>query len=302
MTGQVEPGVSVAAARRVLATAFRDAGVEMPELDARILVGHALGLDHAALMARSDRRIRSGEAERIRAFAARRIGREPVARIVGAKEFWSLPFVIGPAVLVPRPETETLVEAALAVLSSSAEQRLRIADLGTGSGALLLALLHELRGAEGVGTDVSPAALHLARGNSERLGLSRRAAFVACDFGTALGGGFDLVVSNPPYVAEPDWPRLDPEVRDHDPKPALDGGADGLAAYRRIAADARRLVAPGAHIIVEFGAGMVDPVAAAFAAAGLVIRAARPDLSGVPRALIARRPPERPGHAGQKTA
>jgi release factor glutamine methyltransferase len=254
-------------------------------------VGHALGLDHAALTAQSGRTIRREQAERIRTFAARRIGREPVARIVGTKEFWSLPFVITPAVLVPRPETETLVEAALGVVDAKPGQRLRIADLGTGSGALLLALLHELGEADGVGTDVSPAALELARENCERLGLARRAAFIACDFGAALGGGFDLVVSNPPYVAEREWPRLAPEVRNYDPKLALDGGVDGLVAYRRIAADARRLMAPGAHIIVELGAGMADSVAAVFAAAGLAIRAARADLNGVPRALILGRAP-----------
>jgi release factor glutamine methyltransferase len=290
MTGDLELAVSVAGARRALATAFREAGLDTPELDARLLVGHALGLDHAALTAQSDRTIRREQAERIRTFAARRIGREPVARIVGSKEFWSLPFVITPAVLVPRPETETLVEAALGVVDAKPGQRLRIADLGTGSGALLLALLHELRGADGVATDVSPAALDLARENSERLGLARRATFVACDFGAALGGGFDLVVSNPPYVAEREWPRLAPEVRNYDPKLALDGGIDGLAGYRRIAADARRLTARGGHVIVELGAGMADPVAAVFAAAGLVIRAARPDLNGVPRALILRQP------------
>jgi len=291
MTGDLEPAVSVAGARRALATAFREAGLDTPELDARLLVGHALGLDRAALTAQSDRTIRGEEAERIRTFAARRIGREPVARIVGTKEFWSLPFVITPAVLVPRPETETLVEAALGVVDAKPGRRLRIADLGTGSGALLLAVLHELEAADGVGTDVSPAALELARENCERLGLARRAAFIACDFGAALGGGFDLVVSNPPYVAEREWPRLAPEVRNYDPKLALDGGVDGLTAYRRIAADARRLMAPEAHLIVELGAGMADPVAAVFAAAGLAIRAARADLNGVPRALILRRAP-----------
>src|SRR5262249_34034525 len=160
--------------------------------------------------------------------------REPVARILGRKEFWSLSFAIAPAVLVPRPETETLVEAALAVIGPEPGRRLRVADLGTGSGALLLALLHELRTADGVGADVSHAALDLARENAERLGLAGRAAFVACDFGAALAGGFDLVLSNPPYIAQTEWPRLDPEVRNHDPKLALDGGADGLAAHRRI--------------------------------------------------------------------
>jgi release factor glutamine methyltransferase len=290
MTGAPEPAGSVAEARRVLADSFRAAGLDTPELDARLLVGYALGLDHAALMTQSDRTIRSQEADRIRSFAARRIGREPVARILGLKEFWSLSLAITAAVLVPRPETETLVEAALGLVPAKSGQGLCIADLGTGSGALLLALLHELPNAEGVGTDVSPAALDLARENCRRLGLSERATFVACDFGAALGGGFDLVVSNPPYVAEREWTRLDPEVRNWDPKLALDGGSDGLGAYRRIAADARRLLAPGAHIVIELGAGLADPAAKVFAAAGLVIGPTRPDLRGVPRALVARRP------------
>jgi release factor glutamine methyltransferase len=302
MTVELGPAVSVARARRALAAAFREAGLDTPELDARLLVGHALGLDHAALTAQCDRAIRGRQAERIRAFAARRVGREPVARIVGSKEFWSLSFVITSAVLVPRPETETLVEAALDVVDIKPGQRLRIADLGTGSGALLLALLHEFRDAEGVGTDVSPAALDAARENSRRLRVADRATFVACDFGAALGGGFDLVVSNPPYVAEREWPRLEPEVRNYDPRLALDGGRDGLAAYRRIAADARRLTAPGAHVIVELGTGMADAVAAVFAAAGLAIRATRPDLHGVPRALIVRRSPLTRRDARQKTA
>jgi len=286
----LDPVVSVAGARRALASAFRAAGLDTPELDARLLVGHALRLDHANLAAQSDRIVRDEETERLRSFAARRIAREPVARILGRREFWGLSFAITPAVLVPRPETETLVEAALAVIGPEPRRRRRIADLGTGSGALLLAVLHELRGAEGVGTDVSPVALDLARQNAQRLGLARRAAFVACDFGAALAGGFDLVLSNPPYIAQTEWPQLDPEVRNHDPKLALDGGTDGLAAYRRIAADARRLLAPGAHIIVELGAGMADRVAALFAAEGLAIRSTRPDLNAVPRALIVQRP------------
>ena len=290
MSVELEPAVSIAGARRVLAAAFRAAGLATPELDARVLVGHALGLDHAGLAAQSDHSILREEAERIRGFAARRIGHEPVARIVGTKEFWSLPFLVTPAVLTPRPESETLVEAALASIGDKT-RRLRIADLGTGSGALLAALLHELPDAEGIGTDVSLAALAVARENCRRLGFSGRASFAACDFGAALGGGLDLVVSNPPYVPQPEWDGLDPEARDHDPKLALDGGPDGLDAYRRIAADACRLLAPRAHIVLELDAGTADAVAAVFLAAGLAIGGTHPDLNGVPRALIVRRPP-----------
>ena len=286
MTVVLEPAVSIASARRAVAATFRERGLGSPELDARLLVAYALGVDHPALIRQSSRVLRQAEIDHIAALAARRLGGEPVARILGSKEFWSLPFMVTPAVLVPRPETETLVEAALQVLQARAAGPVQIADLGTGSGALLLALLHECGSAQGVGTDLSPAAVEVARENARRLGLSSRATFVTCDFGAALGAAFDLIVSNPPYVADREWARLDPEVRNDDPKLALSGGEDGLAAYRRIAADVRRLTAPGARIIVELGAGMADAVAAIFRAAGLVIRGTHPDLNGTARALI----------------
>ena len=161
---------------------------------------------------------------------------------------------------------------------------LRIADLGTGSGALLLALLSELPNATGIGTDVSREALEAARANAGRLGLAARATFVACDFGAALAGRFDLVVSNPPYVASGDIAALPPEVR-HDPRRALDGGADGLDCYRTIAGQAPKLLKPGGHLVVELGIGQEPAVAALFRAAGLATSPARPDLGGIPRAL-----------------
>ena len=242
-TAAADTALSVAATRRRLAQSFRDAGLDTPDLDARILVGHALALDHAALAAQADRRLTDQEAEAIAAFARRRLGREPVARIVGTKEFWGLPLALNADTLVPRPETETVVEAALAALGDVRGRALRVADLDTGSGALLLALLSELPAARGVGTDISVAALRCARSNAAALGLAARASFVACDHGAALDGDFDLVVANPPYVASADIAKLEPDVRDFDPDRALDGGADGLAAYRAIAADARRLLA-----------------------------------------------------------
>ncbi len=164
---------------------------------------------------------------------------------------------------------------------------MRIADLGTGSGALLLALLTELPNAAGVGTDVSPEALAAARDNADRLGLASRAQFVVCDFGAALAGAFDLVVTNPPYIASGDIAALPPEVR-HDPRRALDGGADGLDCYRTIAGQARGCSAPDGHLVVELGIGQEPAVAALFRAAGLAPSPARPDLAGIPRALHAR--------------
>jgi release factor glutamine methyltransferase len=188
-------------------------------------------------------------------------------------------------VLVPRPETETVVELALSLIDDP-KRSLRIADLGTGSGAILLALLSELPNAAGIGTDLSPDALDVARRNAATLGLGGRARFVAGDFATGLTGRFDLVVSNPPYVASSDIATLAREVRDHDPRFALDGGVDGLAAYRAIAADARRLI--GGHLVVEIGAGQQPDVEFLLAEKGLAIAAVRHDLSGIARALAAR--------------
>jgi release factor glutamine methyltransferase len=281
------PGMTIGRARREVAERLRAHGLDTPELDARLLVGHALGLDHRALTVESARVLTRPETDRLGADVARRLGHEPVARIVGHKEFWSLPLRITSAVLVPRPETETVVEAALAVVARTAAAR--IADIGVGSGAILLALLSELPHAVGIGTDRDAGALEVARRNAEHLGLAGRAAFVACDFGAALAGSCDLVVSNPPYIATPDIATLAPEVRDFDPRGALDGGSDGLTAYRAIAADACRLLAPGGWLVVEVGIGQADAVAALLAGGGLEpSEAPRRDLSGVPRVVTAR--------------
>ncbi len=279
--------LSVGQARRALARAFADASLEAPEIDARVLIGHVLGLDHGGLVAAADRVLDPPERERIGAVAARRLGREPVARIVGRREFWSLPVDVTPAVLVPRPETETLVEAALGLVGAGdpRDRSLLLADIGTGSGALLFALLSELPRARGIGTDRSVAALEVAAANAVRLGLGGRAAFVAGNLGAPLAGGFDLVVSNPPYVASGDIPTLDPEVRDHDPAVALDGGPDGLDAYRGLARDVSRLLLPGGHLLVELGAGMAPAVSAVFLSAGLLVASVSSDLDGTPRVL-----------------
>ena len=221
---------------------FRTAGLDTPQLDARLLIAHALGCDHAALLADGQRLLDTAEETAIAELAERRLAHEPVARIVGTKEFWSLDLRLDPATLVPRPETETLVEAALAVVDrhGSRARPLRIADLGTGSGAILLALLSELSNAIGVGCDIDSRAVLTARDNARRLApqhaLANRALFVVCDLTAALRGPFDLIVSNPPYIASADIAALAPEVRLFDPRPALDGGADGLrflSRYRR---------------------------------------------------------------------
>jgi release factor glutamine methyltransferase len=287
-----ETVLTVAAARRNLAQRFQDAGLETPDLDARILVGRALALDHPALVAQAARQLTKLEASAITALADRRLNREPVARIVGEREFWGLPIKLNHETLVPRPETETVVEAALDLLGAARARPLRIADLDTGSGALLFALLTELPGAHGVGTDISPVALDCARLNAATLGFAPRATFVACDHGAALRGGLDLVVANPPYVASAEIARLPPEVRAFDPSRALDGGPDGLSAYRAIVADARRILAPSGLLVLELGAGQFDAVVGLITTAGLMPAGdCRPDLAGIPRALAAVVPP-----------
>jgi release factor glutamine methyltransferase len=288
----LKAGIGVDEAQRLLAKSFALAGIESGMTDARALIGAALRLSRAQLLAQSDRILEPREIAAISALAARRLKREPVSRILGRKEFWSLMLDVTPDVLVPRPDTETVVEAALdyIVRGGLRLEKLRILDIGTGSGALVLALLEELPNAHGVGTDISTAALHVARGNAERLGLAPRCSFVACNIADGVQGRFDLIVSNPPYIARGAVAALDPEVRDYDPRLALDGGADGLDVYRAIAAAAPALLAPGGRLIVELGAGQAGLVTALFASEMIEVLSVRDDLGGIPRALAARLP------------
>jgi release factor glutamine methyltransferase len=282
---------TVDAARRALTETFRTAGLDSPQLDARLLIAHALGCDQAALLADGHRLLDITEETTVTTLAQRRLAHEPVARIVGTKEFWSLDLHLDATTLVPRPETETVVEAALAIVDrhGSRARPLRIADLGTGSGAILLALLSELENAVGVGCDINSRAALTARDNARQLSPQRanRALFVVCDLTAALRGPFDLIVSNPPYIASSDIASLAPEVRLFDPQLALDGGADGLQFYRAIAAAAPALLAPDGAVVVEIGINQAEPVAALFAAAGLVPSPPRPDLNNVPRVVVA---------------
>jgi release factor glutamine methyltransferase len=289
--GDAFAGQTIETARRALTAQFKRANVETADLDARILVGSVLGLDLTGLIAAAARILNRDEAERLEGFARRRVAGESAARIIGLKEFWGLPLRLSPATLVPRPDTETVVEAALEILrgESSHDSPLRIADLGTGSGAILFALLSELPDAFGVGTDISVPALRTARDNARQLGFMARAAFVACDYAAALSGPFDLIVSNPPYIRSAHIASLDAEVRDHDPHRALDGGFDGLDAYRLIAPQARRLLAPGGVLVMEVGHGQSGDVQELLAAAG-AIPAGPPksDLAGICRAVTGR--------------
>ena len=284
-------GMTVAQARRALTRHFRATGIESPDLDARVLIGHALGLDHAGLIAAAARLLSTADAEHIEGFARRRLAGEPVARITGLREFWGLPFIVTPEVLVPRPETETVVETALALVGQDRTAAPRILDIATGSGAILLALLSELPNARGAGTDIDQPALGVARRNATQLGLADRVEFVASNYGSALSGRFDLVVSNPPYIATSDIATLDRDVRDHDPRRALDGGPDGLSAYRAVVADAVRLLAPGGYLVLEIGQGQASEVTQLLTDAELVpVGEPRPDLAGIARVLAAQAP------------
>lgn len=287
-------GQSIEASRRILAARFADSGIDSAALDARLLIGAALQLDLTGLIAQGQRQIAMDEADRLESFALRRIAGEPVARILGTREFWGLPLTVSRDTLVPRPDTETVVEAALDVLRTDGltGRALRIADLGTGTGAILLALLTELPVATGIGTDLSAAALDIAAANARELGLASRADFIVSDFAAGLSGGFDLIVSNPPYIRSADIATLAPEVRDHDPRLALDGGRDGLDAYRQIAPQAAKLLTPGGLLVLEIGQDQDTDVVPLMTAAGLTVAGpARTDLAGIGRALVGRKKP-----------
>jgi len=265
---------------------LREAGVENAALDVRVLLAQALGVDGGELIALSDKSVPEDARLRFRKLLKRRVSGEPVARILGTKEFWSREFSLSPATLVPRPETETLVEAALAAKPDRGAP-LRILDLGVGSGILIAALLLEYPKAFGVGVERDLEAASTARSNLAALGIAYRARIVCGDWASAIGSQFDLVVSNPPYIASDDIAGLSREVRDHDPRRALDGGPDGLESYRLIVAELSRLLTPEGVAILELGAGQEPAVAEIARHAQLSVNGpARCDLSGHPRALV----------------
>jgi release factor glutamine methyltransferase len=285
-------GQTVEAARRALAARLKSRAIDSSELDARILVGAALGLDLTGVIAAANRVLAADESIRLQDLARRRLAGEPVARILGLKEFWGLPLQLSAATLVPRPDTETVVELALQMLQAAPDRRLRIADIGTGSGAILLALLSEFPEAYGFGTDISAAALRTAASNAARLGFAPRTRFVACDYAAALSGAFDLVVSNPPYIRSAEIADLATEVRDHDPHRALDGGTDGLDAYRALVPQAARLLARGGALVVEVGLGQSGEVRRLMSRAGLTLESPpKADLAGIRRAVGGRKLP-----------
>jgi release factor glutamine methyltransferase len=281
--------LTLAEAHRRAARSLAEAGIETPKRDARVLLCEAAGIDHAALVRDPDASLRDEAAARLQAFVERRLAREPVSRILGRREFWGLNLRITPDVLDPRADTETLVAAAVETLREWRDETLRILDLGAGSGALLCATLSEFSHAFGIGTDHSETACGIARENLARCGLAERSAVLRGQWGEALAQRFDLILSNPPYIRSGDIAALTPEVRDHDPRAALDGGPDGLAAYRAIAADLSRLCAPDGFALLEIGFDQAESAADCFREAGWTSIALKRDLENQPRALLLRR-------------
>ncbi|MGX5773970.1 peptide chain release factor N(5)-glutamine methyltransferase [Methylorubrum zatmanii] len=290
MISGLTPTLSREAALRLLVRMLEQAGRPNARADARFLALHALALTPLDLTLRGREPIGEAGAHRLGRAAERRLAGEPVARILGAWEFWGLPFSLGPETLVPRPDTESVVETALRLVPER-DRPLRLADLGTGSGCILVALLHERPRAFGLGLDRAEGALRVARANAERNGVGARAAFLRGSWLDALVGPFDLIVSNPPYIAAPVIATLDTEVREHDPMAALDGGPDGLDAYRAILLGiARRpdLLSPGGALVLEIGYDQAAALTALAGAMGFAEVSIGRDLAGNDRVVTLR--------------
>ncbi|HEY1269905.1 MAG TPA: peptide chain release factor N(5)-glutamine methyltransferase [Candidatus Binatia bacterium] len=285
------------AAAFTLASAVKDAvaqltavGIDSARLDAEMLMAETLRIERSRLFLNRDGMLDDAALARFSELVARRANGEPVSYITGRREFWSLDLVVTPAVLTPRPETELLVETSLKLIAAKSSPH--ILDLGTGSGAIAVALAKEIPGAEIVATDIFREALEIARANARRHGVANRISFFAGDVFTpvaAMTGGFDLIVSNPPYIRRADIAALPRDVRDYEPRIALDGGADGLDFYRRIVTEAPDYLLDGGFVAVEIGAGMGPEVAGLFTNAGFADVRIEKDLAGLERVVSARR-------------
>ena len=271
------------AARRAL----ENAGVDSPVMDARLLVEAGAKVQRIDILTDPHRLLHEAQIKAIDVLLQRRIAREPISHILGRKAFWTFDIAVTPDVLTPRPETEILVDVTLEVLAL--DQPARILDLGVGSGAILCAALAERPLAHGVGIDASSEALAVAQGNAAALGLETRLELHHGDWGRGLPGGYDLVLSNPPYIPSADIEGLEPEVAKFEPRLALDGGPDGLDAYRVIVADLPRLLRAGGAYALEVGIGQAEAVADLARAAGLTVEQVRADPAGTPRVVWGRR-------------
>lgn len=276
---------SLGATIAALAGRLQAAGIERARAEARLLAGAALGMRLEAIVAHTDRLLTAEEQASIAALGDRRVARQPMSQILGEREFYGRRFAVTPDVLTPRPDSETLIETVLQALPDRGAP-LRLLDLGTGSGCLLLTLLAELPNATGVGVDLSAAALDVARGNARALGVEGRVAWHCGRWTDGLLEKFDVAVSNPPYIRRADVERLEPEVARYEPSLALDGGEDGLQAYRELAAELPGVLKPRALFALEVGFGQADEVARLMKGRGLAVLATRNDLAGIPRCIL----------------
>ena len=285
------PGDSLGAVLKAASGRLVLAGIDSAHLDARLLACSVLRWDQARIMARPEHPLTPAQDQNLEALVARRENREPLAYITGQREFWGLDFTVNADTLIPRPESETIIEAALQTIPDRAAP-LTVLDLGTGSGCLLLALLSELPNATGLGIDVSVGALETAKTNARALGLAARARFVQSDWAAGIDGGVDgkegrfgLIVANPPYVAKGEFAALEPEVARFEPRLALSGGADGLDCTRALAPQIARLLAADGLALVEVGAGQARPVGVIFEQQDLSISRIHDDLAAIPRVI-----------------
>lgn len=276
--------MTAAEALRLAVPRLAAAGIGAAARDARLLLAHALGIAPDRLTLHLPDEMTAPQARAYEEALAARLLRQPVAQITGSRLFWGLPFRVTRDTLDPRPETEILVGEALS------RPFFKLLDLGTGTGCILLSCLKGMPAARGTGVDISQAALEVARENSRDLGLDGRARFLRSDWFSGVSGAFDLIVSNPPYIASDEMPGLAPEVRDWEPHQALTPGGDGLDAYRAIARGAGARLMPGGRLLVEIGPTQGPAVAALFAAAGLVEIRILPDLDGRDRVVAAAKP------------
>ncbi|WP_321530277.1 peptide chain release factor N(5)-glutamine methyltransferase [uncultured Desulfuromonas sp.] len=264
---------------------LKEKGIDSPRLDAELLIGDALNKDRVGLYLCYDQPLQPEELTKIRQLVARRAKREPLQYIVGHTEFWSLPFKVAPGVLIPRGDTEILVEEALRLLEDTTISQQPVLDVGTGSGAIAVAMAHSCPELQVEAVDLQPEALVQAQANAERNGVADRVCFRQQDMAALSGGPYRLVVSNPPYIREDEMDGLMPEVRDHEPAVALQAGSDGLDCYRLLCEQALNLLTPGGWLLVEVGAGQADDVAALMVRHGLSETFQREDYNGIVRVV-----------------
>lgn len=286
--------VTIGALLHEVQTQLADAGIDNPRLDARVLLGAVIEGGEAAVFGYPEREVEGGALRRVREMAKHRAAREPMSQVLGEKEFWSLMFEVTGDTLTPRPDTETMIEAVLAWAGKRAAPSLRILDMGTGSGCIVLSLLHALPNATGLGVDCSGEALAVAKRNADRLSLGDRVQFQTGNWADGIETRFDAVVANPPYIPSGDIAMLDPEVARFEPLVALDGGLDGLDPYRVIAQSIRGVLAPGGAVFLEMGIGQENDVAEMLRTAGLEDIAIHADLSGLDRCVVGHNPIREP--------